>query len=370
MTTETRQLVEDRDDDGNERVVDITDEATGAIEPLVYFGTDFDVHGLVRRLNSGEILIPSFDPENSDKLDVSGFQRKFVWSVVQKNRFIESLLLGFPVPGVFLVQQSDRRLLVLDGQQRLRTLQTFYAGQFTLEGVTARFEGLSYHQLDAEDRRVLDNTFIHATIVKHEAESDATEEAVYQLFERLNTGGTNLHAHEIRVALHGGPLIDLVRSLNSNVHWRALYGARNSRLKDQELILRFLAFFKESAAYERPLHAFLNQFTKRHRNLEDINAAQITALFDQTCDAIERGVGRAAFRTKNAINAALVDAVMVGMARRVEAERNPANPDAIREAHSKLLSDPDFQSAIGRATADPERVRRRLEKATIQFAST
>ena len=75
----------------------------------------------------------------------------------------------------------------------------------------------------------------------------------YQLFERLNTGGTNLYPQEIRVALFRGRLVDILREWNGDEHWRDLYGPLSPRLKDQELILRFLAFYLEADDYERPL---------------------------------------------------------------------------------------------------------------------
>ncbi|MFD6803999.1 DUF262 domain-containing protein, partial [Streptomyces cyaneofuscatus] len=108
---------------------DERDVAIPGLEPLSYFGTDFDVHGLVRRLNQKDIVVPSFDPVADSESDLSGFQRKFVWKKTQMDRFIESLLLGFPIPGIFLVQQPNKQLLVLDGQQRLRTLQRFFSGE-------------------------------------------------------------------------------------------------------------------------------------------------------------------------------------------------------------------------------------------------
>src|SRR5262249_1456418 len=151
------------------------------------------------------------------------------------------LLLGYPVPGIFLVQQADKKLLVLDGQQRLRTLQAFLGHGFMLEDVADQFKGIRYDTLSAEDRRTLDNTFITGTIVKYDP-SQGGDDAVYQVFERLNTGGANLMPHEIRVALYNGDFVKLLRKLNGNSDWRALYGTPSNRLKDQELILRFAAF--------------------------------------------------------------------------------------------------------------------------------
>src|SRR5262249_45109521 len=101
--------------------------AEGEAEAVSYSGTDFDAEGLVRRLNRGDIVVPTFG-HGDPTLEVAGFQRGFVWRRPQMDRFIESLLLGYPIPGIMLVQQADRRYLVLDGQQRLRTLSAYYGG--------------------------------------------------------------------------------------------------------------------------------------------------------------------------------------------------------------------------------------------------
>lgn len=344
---------------------DVGDEHSRSLEALSYFGTDFDIHGLVRRLKEEDILIPTFDPSSAVGMDLEGFQRKFVWKRAQMIRFVESLLLGFPVPGIFLVQQHDRKLLVLDGQQRLRTLRAFYDNEFSLEEVSADFEGATYKTLDDETRRALDNTFIHATVVKYEEERG---DSVYQLFERLNTGGTNLYPQEIRVALYGGKLVSLIRGLNADTNWRDLFGARSPRLKDQELILRFIALYYNADNYERPLKTFLNNFLKDHRNLEGLSPDEIRDLFSRSCRAINSALGSKAFRLTRNVNAAVVDAVMVGVARRLSGRKEPT-ASRLRTAYNRLVANDEFLSAIGRATADEDRVRIRLERASAAFGA-
>src|SRR5256714_15410421 len=112
------------DDIEEKEEIQVEDETAEdpTVAPIQYdissFGADYDVEGLVKRLERGDILIPPF-------------QRNYVWSFKDASRFIESLLLGLPVPGIFLAKESDsNRLLVLDGQQRLKTLQVFYNGFF------------------------------------------------------------------------------------------------------------------------------------------------------------------------------------------------------------------------------------------------
>jgi len=342
-------------------------------EPITFYGTDFDVHGLVRRLNQGDIVVPNFNPGGEADHEMVGFQRAFVWRRYQMDRFVESLLLGYPVPGIFLVQQADNKLLVLDGQQRLRTLQRFYAGrledgtEFDLESVGDEFLRLTYESLDPELRRALDNSFIHATVIRYDPDQGG-DESVYQLFERLNASGSNLYPHEIRVALYPGKLVEEIASLNTNIDWRSIYGQKNPRLKDQEQILRFLALYTENATYKRPLKGFLNSFLKRHRNLEDLDMPALVQLFKDVCSVLAESAGREAFRTGGGVNAAMVDAVMIGVARRV---REGDRPDArkLKRALDQLKADADFLASVARATADEDRVATRLQKATDAFAS-
>lgn len=363
---------QDEDLLASEGVVDVDERAETSpdVEPIDYFGTDFDVHGLVRRLNDGDVVIPSFDPPTQDGVDIVGFQRRFVWRKYQMDRFIESLLLGYPVPGIFLVQQPDKKLLVLDGQQRLRTLQAFYRGRvgrdqvFKLESVGDPFKGLLYDELDPEDRRTLDNTFMRATVVKYNPERGA--ESIYQLFERLNTGGTNLYPQEIRVALYNGALVDLLRRLNQDPQWRSLYGNVSERLKDQELILRFIALYTAADTYERPLKRFLNEFLRLHRELQGLNAGELEATFHKACGTVAAGLGPRAFRPTGQVNAALVDALLVGVARRLERGPITSTPK-FESSYNELINDDRFKNSIARATADEERVATRLSAATEAF---
>jgi len=363
--------VDEQVSEAEEDLVDLDEriEPFPDAQPVAYFGTDFDVHGLVRRLNQADIVIPNFDPAGATDSDLEGFQRSFVWRKYQMDRFIESLLLGYPVPGIFLVQQPDKKLLVLDGQQRLRSLQAFYgttaAPGFALDDVADAYAGATYDTLSEEDRRTLDNTFIHGTIVKYDPEQGG-DDAVYQVFERLNTGGANLTPHEIRVALYSGEFVRLLRDLNGDVNWRKLYGPRSNRLKDQELILRFAAFRLNSENYKRPLKRFLNDFVGDHRNGAGIDMKGLTESFQDVCKVIATHIGRRAFRATGQVNAALVDAVMFGVAERHD-QGVIKEPEKLGEAFDALVKQQEFLTAIGRATADEDRVARRLTMAKDSF---
>ena len=216
-----------------------------------------------------------------------------------------------------------------------------------------------------EDRRRLDDSILHATVVKQEEPSE-DESSVYYIFERLNTGGTPLRPQEIRTAIYHGPFNDLLRTLNQRPAWRALYGPEDVRMRDRELILRFLALFFRADSYRRPLKAFLNTFMGENRYLRRYSAAQITTAFGPTVDLINEAIGARAFRPRRTINAAVFDAVMVGLARRL-AERSIENRPGVVAAYGALLANQEFFSLTESSTTGEESVQRRLAIASQCF---
>lgn len=348
-------------------------EVDQEIEPVSYWGSDFDVEGLVRRLDRDDIAIPTFGHQNPT-IEAAGFQRSFVWRRPQMDRFIESLLLGYPIPGIMLVQQEDKRYLVLDGQQRLRTLSAFYQGlhqgkEFALQNVAEQFKGLTYRTLEPELRRQIDNTFIQATIVKTDGSRESLE-AIYQVFERLNSGGTQLMPHEIRVALYPGKFVDFLSELNSDTNWRQLYGPPSPRLRDQELILRLVALYISSTNYSRPLKKFLNEFVGRHRNLEGLNKAELLRLFAASTRLLFEAAGRGAIRYQSTqVNTALTEALFVGLMRRIKRSGSRGLTGAkVARALDRLAANEKLASAISGGTATEEYLRNRLSEATAEFA--
>lgn len=364
---------EDQENQSEEAVSvedDAGDEAVEYKFDLTFYGADYPVDGLVKRLGRSDIVIPSFDPANELAFEVEAFQRKFIWTKSQCDRFVESLLLGLPVPGIFLVQQSDKRLLVLDGQQRLLTMKAFYEGvlrkkEFALEHVQAQFQGKTYKSLDDDERRTLDDAIIHATVIKKTAE-DQDLSSIYTLFERLNSGGTRLSPHEIRVALAPGELMQLVRNLNEAPAWRAIFGAPSKNLKDHELILRFIALMFSPSEYASPMKDFLTGYARRNQNLEHESAELIERTFVGAIETIAEALGDKPFRISKALNAAIFDSVMVGIARRLMAKA-PVDLADLASAYHALLKDDDYQYAVGKATARDDQVKNRLNLATKAF---
>ncbi|MBI4638263.1 MAG: DUF262 domain-containing protein [Candidatus Rokubacteria bacterium] len=327
---------------------------------ITSYGADYPVDGLVKRISAGSIFIPPF-------------QRGYVWTLTQASKFVESLLLGLPVPGIFLSKEEQtQRLMVIDGQQRLRTLEYFYEGifrptsrEFALQGVQPRFEGATYKHLADEDKRRLDDSILHATIVKQEQPSE-DDSSIYYIFERLNTGGLLLHPQEIRAAIYHGPFNDLLKELNQDRAWRSIYGPVSSRMRDQELILRFFALYFRAEHYSRPMKAFLNSYMGANRALRLQDADHLRGVFLPTIDLIAAAIGDRAFKPKRVLNAAVFDAVTVGIARRIE-RRGQLGADVVANRYNELLTNHLFVGATERSTTDEESVRRRLDVATMFF---
>lgn len=358
-----------------EEAVDDLDEVLEVI-PYTYsitaYGADYPVDTIVKRMQEGDIVVPRFSWDPDDSSQIVGFQREYVWPRPKADRFIESLLLGLPVPGIFLVKEPSGRFLVLDGHQRLHTLRAFYEGvingiEYRLNDIQERFVGKRYRDLDTEDRRRLNDSIIHATVIRQD-EPTEDQSSIYQIFERLNTGGVNLQPQEIRVALYHGELVRVLRSLNENEAWRSLFGNKSRRLKDMEMILRFFAFYYHSDSYRSPMKEFLNRYMAANRDLTRQSEAQLTEIFERTTSVIAEAIGPRAFRPVRAVNAAVIDSLMTGVARRLTTgpiERT----DQLRERYRALLNNKEYVNAVETGTSQEANVSTRLRLATEAFAS-
>jgi hypothetical protein len=316
---------------GEREIEDCLDEIDEVI-PFKYtitsYGADYPVDGLVKRISMQDIIIPKF-------------QRGYVWSLKEASRFVESLLLGLPVPSIFLSKEPEtKKLLVIDGQQRLSSLRYFYEGlwpstrkEFALRGVDSKFEGATYKSLANDDRRRLDDSIVHAIVVKQNEPSDDSS-SIYHIFERLNTSGVSLTAQEIRTAIHHGEFSDLLKDLNAVDAWRAVYGPVNKLMRE---------------------------------HLTAIPAEKMRSAFILAIEAIHKGIGSRSFRLARVLNAAVFDAVMVGVARRLD-RGAIADSEALRSRYKNLIEDPRFLAVAERATADEESVSKRLDLSTVAFA--
>lgn len=321
-----------------------------------HYGADYPVVHLVRLMKEDEFIFPDF-------------QRSYVWNEEEASKFIESLLMGVPVPSLFFAKDKvSDKLIVIDGQQRLRTLQYFYDGKFPndkpfkLTHVADYFVGKTFNDLLPEDQRNLSNTIIHCVII---AENEVSNRMFY-LFERLNTTGNALKSQEIRNAIYHGKFNDLLRELVASDAWVSLYHGDDSRLEGQELILRFLAFHFEIDNYSGSLSDFLNEFMAQNRNLQYIDDKQIKNIFFKTLNIINETNNEEVFYKKGKFNKSLFDTVMLFISLNI----HNAKPNKVQQFISNLNTSQEFKQLSKSATSSRKNIQEKLQLAEALFTTT
>jgi len=218
-----------------------------------------------------ETIISQIDKKNI-QLDPK-FQRRDAWGAQRKSKFIESLILGFPIPQIVLAENKDRKgsFLVLDGKQRLLSIRQFAAKKDDVSYKTLKLSTLEIRSdlngknLDSlQDDPMLNeelSSFENQTIRTIVIRNWPNESFLYHVFLRLNTGSVPLSPQELRQALHPGKFIEFLdeKSLNSKALQEVLNLKKpDFRMRDNELMLRFIAYGNFFLNYNGNLKQFLD----------------------------------------------------------------------------------------------------------------
>lgn len=336
-------------------------ESTPATYEVITYPADFTLEGLVSKYRKGSMTVP-------------GFQRNYVWNIKQASRLIESFLLGLPVPAIFLfTDEVNNEQLVIDGQQRLMSVVYFFDGYFgevdkggrkkvfRLTGLNEKspYHNKTYAELEDSDQAAfnkLNDSVLRAFVVKQLTPSGNT--SVYHIFERLNTGGTQLVGQEIRNCVYHGEFNDLLCDLNKYENWRKIFGTNTShkRQKDVELILRFFAFYENGDKYERPIKDFMSNFMRVNQNIDTEKKETFAALFKGTCDQVVALLGEKPFHVWSGLNVAVFDSTFTALAKN-------GFPEDLKERFKNLKRDEDFVKGVRGATADESIVELRMSLA-------
>ena len=335
---------------------------------ITSYGADYTVDGIVRRFRQEDIFVPDF-------------QRRPVWTWTQSSRFIESLLLGLPVPGIFLYKEKDsERMQIVDGQQRILSLEKFYPeGKESrickLKGDHEHFLNKDYNSLKPESRRKLNNSILHATIFEQRSPEN-NRNSIYEIFGRINTGGTLLHSQELRSCLYYGELSRWLRDFNSNnEEWRNLLSNSKSYSHSEELVLRIVALKQDLNNYSYPLKYFLNAFMENNRNPSSEWLTSTKQWINCISKFAGRNISKKVFFRNHRIVPVIAEAILIGIWNRIEelsggeevSEFNFSKPEMLEDAATRLLQDSEFKKLIKNKTTSPEFVKARLEKATKVF---
>lgn len=240
------------------------------------------------------------------------YQRRERWKIEQQSRLIESFIMNIPVPPLFLYEKDYNQYEVMDGQQRINALKSFYDGEFKLKGLNIweELNGRTYSTLPSQIRQGLDRRSVSYIIVLKESTSDEEGPMLLRqaVFERLNTGGIKLERQEIRNCLFHGPdgfnkmLLDITKleqfrdafdmpkyteNEENEPGSRIRKNNRYKKMEDAELVLRFFAL-RHIEHFTKGMGEFLDIYMSRARNFSEEDIEQLRHLYVETLDLATR----------------------------------------------------------------------------------
>ena len=336
------------------------------------WGADPSVRELITQYSEGDIEKPEL-------------QRKYVWNKKVASRFIESLLLGLPVPSIFLANiESTGKRLIIDGYQRIRTLHDYihdgiWRGDDSVfrlvdsNVINKRWRNKTFSELSESDKRRLKNYTIHAIIF--EQRRPANDSAMFQIFERINTSGVTLNDQEVRNCVYQGAMNTRLFELNMKQEWRELFGKemQDNRMIDLELILRFFAMNKPeiylSDEKNFVLKKILNDEMANNRS-ESEYLDRVCTDFVNTIDFIYQNFGEEAFynlqndlqKIRKRLYPTVYDSLMIATSIALSRGFNPEGID-LKERRMAMLKDESYRESITQGTMTVEHIRTRIQRA-------
>lgn len=329
---------------------------------------DFNILTIFSFIESGAVKMP-------------GFQRNYVWDIGRASKLIESVIIGLPVPQIFLYEEARNSFLVIDGQQRLMSLYYFmkqrfprkekrtelrrifdeqggipdailqddgYFDKFNLRlqevaaGKANKFADRNYSTLE-DFKTQFELRTIRNVVVKQSVPKD-DDSSIYEMFNRLNTGGINLTPQEIRTSLYHSAFYSMLARINMTSGWRRLLDGSEPDLhmRDIEILLRGFAMLLEGEKYGSSMAKFLNRFSKTAKSYTTETVARLEALFRSFLDGTADVPPRAFYSQSGKFSVTTYEAVFAALVQTAFAIGAMTAPALTPEAIATLRSDAEF----------------------------
>jgi uncharacterized protein with ParB-like and HNH nuclease domain len=362
-------------------------------EEEIYEFKDYDVTSTPNDFNTKTII----DFIESGLFKIPGFQRNYVWDIKRASKLIESVVIGLPIPQVYLYEETKNSYLVIDGQQRLLTLYFFFKKKFPrkekrfeLRQVFDEFGKFPDEYLDDQEffsefslklspdnklnnlnygtlgelRSGYDYRTIRNIMIKQNfpAEDDS---AMFEIFNRLNSGGIVLKPQEIRISLYHSKFYNELFMLNLHENYRILLNQQEPdiHMKDVEIILRGLAMLMNSNKYNAPMTTFLNSFSRKAKSFPTETNQYLRDLFKKFCDTTVT-IGQHIFLTKGGkFSITVFESIFVAMCDSAFQKKSLTITIPSKESIERLKSNRDFINATQDNTAGKKNVETRLRLA-------
>lgn len=331
---------------------------------------DITIDELIRRVERGRIEI------------APSYQRQFRWNVERQSALIESLLLGIPVPSLFMATNSNDddglQWEIVDGLQRTLSLVSFAGTDsqraaarlveepFRLKDLQKlkQLNGLCFQELPLDIRDLLLDRPVRITVLNDKSDKQVR----FDLFERLNTGGISLTDQEVRECVFRGPFIDMLQRLSEEASFRKVVRVPSRKEKDgtlQECVLRFFAFYYEYNSFNHSVKDFLNAYTIKMSNKmvdDSFLILEMERLFRKTFDFLAVSFPEGLTRSRSTTPINYFEGVSVGAALALD-----VNPRLRPVENHEWLNDDQFVQSIVGATNSLPKVRNRIELARDGF---
>lgn len=326
---------------------------------------DPDVETLLKRIEDKNLILR---PD---------FQRTSVWDTTKKSRLVESLLLNLPIPPCFLAEDEDGTRVVVDGQQRLNSIDDFYHGRYALSGLQVLMElnGKKWAELPPRlDRKILQRV-IRTLVISHHSNPGIR----FEIFERLNSGGEPLTEQEIRNATLRGDFNKLLNQIANTAEFLTSVHAKkpDPRLRHHELVLRFFAVRAVLQDYRPPLKMILSEYMRENRDPGVERLRGLRDLFVNALDNARSVFGENVFQRyrlkdgqlgfETAVSKSVFELQMLSLSFISPSEVKLHGP-AIKSAYMHLSTNSaEFSESLSRATDHRKRFYNRLDLWSTQL---
>lgn len=328
------------------------------VYPIVSLKIDrmqFSVFELKRRYDRGAICL---DPD---------FQRNYVWKSKQKSELIESVIMGIPLPLIYLAETMEGNLVIVDGRQRLTTFFDYMDNKFALKGlnILPQLNGCKFHDLECgEDKRKFAASIEDFQLIMQVIKYPTPDRVRFDIFDRVNRGGTPLNNQEMRNALYQGRSTKLLNRLCQRKEFKRATGnsIRSVHMKDKYIILRAIGFYfwkkeqlvkrsGEKVRYRSDIEELLGETMEQLNRMSETALQELEELFCRVMDDTYFILGEDAFRIptdsgrRRPVSMTLFESLFYFMAMFAEGQ-DCIEPEEIEAAVGEMLEDSVFLNAL------------------------
>jgi len=305
------------------------------------------------------------------------YQRVFRWTMFQQTRFIESVILGIPIPPIFVAEDDEGKWEVVDGLQRLSTILAFFGllvslpeknnSILTQGEMVKELENITISDLPLKLKTGIKRSVCRVEVVRW----DSNEDIRYELFNRLNTGSSPLSEQEIRNCIFRSYPIDLnqvLRDISSREDLGELISPSPKKKEEmflEEIVLRYFAFKSLDGEFKTTVPQFLTEFMRAVSKGETpFNMELEKQGFIDFVELINNTFGKAIFRPKGQFAQHLYDSLAFAIPKTFGVIKG--NEGEIIAAIRRLIEDEEYNS-IGTSTFSNMRIRTRMDRAMVVF---